>query len=51
MAEEFSIGNTCLGRYFLMHPKVMGYKGTDIIREPNHLDLTIIAPDLDIFWN
>ena len=51
MEAELSTGNTCLGRDFLMHPKVMGYKGTDTIREPNHLDLTIIAPDLDIFWN
>lgn len=51
MAHEFKQGNTCLGKNFLMHPKIMGIKGSDTIREPNHLDMTVIAPDLDIFWN
>lgn len=51
MENEFSTGNTCLGRDFLLHPKVMGYVGTDTIREPNHLDLSVITPDFDVFWN
>ena len=51
MEAEFKTGNTCMGRNFLIHPKVMGYKDTNIIREPNHLDLTIITPDFKAFWN
>src|SRR5690606_28167950 len=51
MGHEFKQGNPGLGKDFLMHPKVMGVKGTDTIREPHHLDMTVIAPDLDVFWN
>lgn len=51
MEHEFGNGNTCLGRSFLMHPQIMGIKGSDTIREPNHLNMTIVAPDLGVFWN
>ena len=50
MAAEFASGNTCLGRDFLLMPQIMGESKTNIIREPNGLDLTIVSNDLSSFW-
>jgi len=51
MEAELSIGNVALGNSFILMPKIMGYKGTDTIREPHGLDLTIITSDFKEFWN
>lgn len=51
MAREAASGNMAFGTRFIIHPQVMGLRGTGIIREPNHNDITVLNPDKAAFWN